>query len=256
MTIAVAARDETCLDLDADGIPYRELNHRIRRAVEQGIRRVRLRNINGQRYLATGLECSLEMDVYGVPGQDLCAFMKGPRVRVFNNAQDGVGNTMDSGKITIWGMAGDVIGYGMRGGRIHVLGDVGYRVGIHMKAYKEKLPAIIIGGRAGDFLGEYMAGGAIVVLGLDDDHSRPLVGNFLGTGMHGGVIYLRGLVEPHRLGEGLTTRPLAVEDRQFLSEIVASFASDFNLDLDTILTGSFSKVMPASSRPYSGMYAY
>ena len=36
-----------------------------------------------------------------------------------------------------------------------------------MKAYKGKIPVMIIGGTAGSFLGEYQAGGLIVVLGLE-----------------------------------------------------------------------------------------
>mgnify|MGYP002508363490 CR=1 FL=1 len=44
--------------------------------------------------------------------------------------------------------------------------NAGYRAGIHMKAYKDKVPVMVIGGTAGSFLGEYQAGGVIVVLGL------------------------------------------------------------------------------------------
>ena len=252
---AQALREES-LTLDARGVPYKDLNRLIRRAVEDGVRYVKLTGINGQRYLATGIEAPVEMDIFGVPGQDLGAFMRGPFIRVHNNAQDGVGNTMDSGKVVVHGMAGDVIGYGMRGGRIHVLGDVGYRVGIHMKAYRDKIPVIVVGGRAGDFLGEYMAGGAIIVLGLEEDGGRPLVGHFVGTGMHGGVIYLRGQVEPWRLGPGLCLCELTAADRQFLSAAVREFAADFGKDPEAITTGPFHKISPSSCRPYGGMYAY
>ena len=41
----------------------------------------------------------------------------GPR-----NAQDGVGNTMNAGRVVIHGDAGDVLGYGMRGGRVVLVG--------------------------------------------------------------------------------------------------------------------------------------
>ena len=78
----------------------------------------------------------------------------------------------------------------MRGGAIYVEKDVGYRAGIHMKAYKDKLPVLVIGGRAGSFLGEYQAGGIIIVLGIGYENNAP-VGYFCGTGMHGGKIYLR-----------------------------------------------------------------
>ena len=69
----------------------------------------------------------------------------------------------------------------MRGGEIFVNGNAGYRAGIHMKAYREKKPILVIGGRTGSFLGEYQAGGLIIVLGLNDD-GKNIVGNFPCTG--------------------------------------------------------------------------
>lgn len=58
---------------------------------------------------------------------------------------------MNSGKIYVHGSCGDATGYAMRGGRILIEGNSGYRTGIHMKAYKDKLPVIVIGGAAGSF---------------------------------------------------------------------------------------------------------
>lgn len=135
------------MEIDARGIYYKDLNKMIRDAVEKGERSFVLRNVNGQRYIADGIEKKIKIDIYGTPGQDMAAFMKGPEIRVNGNAQDGLGNTMDNGKIVVDGLAGDIVGYAMRGGRIYIKGDVGYRVGIHMKAYKEKIPLIIIGGK-------------------------------------------------------------------------------------------------------------
>ena len=60
-----------------------------------------------------------------------------------------------------------------------------------MKAYKEKIPVMIIGGHTGSFLGEYQAGGIIIVLGINTV-GKPIVGNFPCTGMHGGKMFLRG----------------------------------------------------------------
>lgn len=68
---------------------------------------------------------------------------------------------MNEGDIIIHGNVGDACGYGMRGGRIFIEGDCGYRGGIHMKAYQEHFPVVVIGGKAGSFLGEYQAGGLI-----------------------------------------------------------------------------------------------
>ena len=82
--------------------------------------------------------------------------MKGPLLTVYGNAQDGVGNTMDEGRIVIHGDAGDIVGHSMRGGKIFIRGDAGYRVGIHMKEYGEKKPTLVVGVTAQDFLGEYL----------------------------------------------------------------------------------------------------
>ena len=60
------------------------------------------------------------MVVNGVPGNDLATFMDGPTVIVNDNAQDGIGNTMNRGLVVVNGDAGDVLGYGMRGGRLYV----------------------------------------------------------------------------------------------------------------------------------------
>ncbi|HHW15250.1 MAG TPA: hypothetical protein GXX28_10010, partial [Firmicutes bacterium] len=143
-------------EIAAQSVEYRELNALVRAAVAAGERELVLTEVNGQRYLGVGLTEPVKLEIHGVAGNDLGAFMDGPTLEVWGNAQDGVGNTMSSGRVVIHGSAGDVLGYAMRGGRILVRGEVGYRVGIHMKSYQDQVPAIVIGGRAGDFLGEYM----------------------------------------------------------------------------------------------------
>jgi len=159
--------------INAKGIHYRALNEWIRKALAVDIREIVLEQVNGQRYIGDGLSGDVRITVNGTPGNDLGAFMDGPTIEVFGNAQDALGNTMNAGKILIHGHAGDIIGYAMRGGKIFIRGDVGYRVGIHMKAYKDLHPVIIVGGVAQDFLGEYMAGGSIILLGLDADPQKP-----------------------------------------------------------------------------------
>ena len=58
---------------------------------------------------------------------------------------------MNEGSIVVHGSCGDATGYAMRGGTIYVEGNAGYRAGIHMKAYKGKLPVLVIGGCAAAF---------------------------------------------------------------------------------------------------------
>lgn len=58
---------------------------------------------------------------------------------------------MNEGEIIVHGGIGDAAGYAMRGGRILIRDGAGYRAGIHMKAYKDKVPLMVIGGTAAAF---------------------------------------------------------------------------------------------------------
>lgn len=249
-------REGATARIDAHGVYYKTLNEQIREQVAVGVTTVILDNVNGQRYIGAGISADdLTIVVNGVPGNDLATFMDGPTVVVTDNAQDGVGNTMNRGLVAVEGDAGDVLGYGMRGGRIYIRGDVGYRVGIHMKAYEEQHPVLVIGGRARDFFGEYMAGGEMLLLGLDvaDGH---VVGSYVGTGMHGGVIYIRGQVAAHQLGKEVgVTQPTAAEAAR-IEELVTDFCRVHRLDPQPALVGPFVKISPFTHRPYGKMYAY
>ncbi len=244
------------LCINAQGVGYRQLNEQVREALRQGTTHFEIDNVCGQRYIAAAAAGeNIFFHICGVPGQDLGAFLAGPRIRVEGNVQDGVGNTMDSGTIVVNGLAGDVLGYAMRGGQIFVKGDVGYRVGIHMKAYEAKCPVIVIGGKAGDFLGEYMAGGTLILLGMySDKPDAPVAGRNVGTGMHGGVIYIRAEVEPYQLGPGLIAEPLDENDLAFLAKHLDDFAKEFDLDAEEIRAGRFCKIKPFSHRPYGNLY--
>lgn len=243
------------LRIDASGLHYRDLNRQIREAVRGGVGRIELLNVYGQRYIGTNVEGGVEIEITGTPGNDLAAFMNGPRIVVYGNVQDGCGNTMNEGEVVVRGHAGDIIGYSMRGGRIYIREGVGYRAGIHMKEYKEKKPLLVIGGSAQDFLGEYMAGGAILLLGLglEGEHPRHKT-RFMGTGMHGGVIYVRGEME--EVSPEVKHHTLTESDRNFVGGVVEDFAKHFDLEPNKILEGEFSKLTPLSSRPYGNIYAY
>jgi len=242
--------------IDASGIFYRELNAKLRGVVSDGARRIELRNVYGQRYIGTGLNKAVEIEVFGTPGNDLGAFMDGSTIIVHGNAQDGCGNTMNGGEIIVHGHAGDIIGLSARGGKIFVRDDVGYRAGIHMKEYRDKKPVVVIGGTAKDFLGEYMAGGILILLGLNLKEGERHKANFIGTGMHGGVIYLRGSVDDFQLGKEVGIAQLEEKDCQILWEFVGEFAAYFGYDAGEILKNNFIKLFPRWLRPYGRLYAY
>ena len=195
--LPILQKEDNVLKINAEGLYYRDLNCLLRQAICTPVERIEIHNVCGQRYIGTDLDTNIQIDVYGTPGNDLGAFMNGPKLVIHGNAQDGCGNTMNEGQIIINGHAGDVTGNAMRGGKIFVRDYVGYRVGIHMKEYQRKIPQIVIGHTAGDFLAEYMAGGIMVILGLNLKEGEKCKARFVGTGMHGGVIYERGeILEP------------------------------------------------------------
>jgi len=242
------------LKINAGPLYYRDLNALLRQAIRTDAERIEVYDVYGQRYLGTDLETNIQIDVYGTPGNDLGAFMNGPKLIVHGNAQDGSGNTMNEGQIVIHGHAGDVTGNSMRGGKIFVRDYVGYRVGIHMKEYQRKIPQIVIGETAGDFLAEYMAGGVMVILGLNLKEGEKCKARFVGTGMHGGVIYERGeILEPVN---GTKTRDVGKRDLKTIEALVNEYCSHFGADPQQIMARKFKKILPISKRPYQKLYSH
>ena len=141
------------MKINAENLSFRELNEKIRNSKS---RKIEIENMLGQRY--TGSGCTgKDIEIHGIPGNALGAYLTGSDITVYGNAQDAVGDAMNDGTITVHGNVGDAAGYGMRDGKILVKGSAGYRAGIHMKEYMEKKPLMVIGGKAGDFLAEYQA---------------------------------------------------------------------------------------------------
>lgn len=234
--------------IDASLYDYQELNRRIREA-SGGCEIV---HCLGQRFIAAGLE-GKHVSITGTPGNALGAYLNGAAITVHGNAQDAVGDTMNDGAIVIHGNIGDAAGYAMRGGKILVKGNAGYRAGIHMKEYKEKRPAIVIGGKCGSFLGEYQAGGIIIVLGLTGGNQE-IVSNFPCTGMHGGTMYLRSDCKNIRFPQGVTTVPASQEDLAEIDDLISEFCGAFGYEKQRILAAPFTKIVPDSQNPYQQMY--
>ncbi len=253
--------------IDASDMRYCDLNKNIKNIIAGNagnIASLTIKNVLGQRYIGDGISGNTRIIINGTPGNDLAAFMDGPTIEVFGNGQDGIGNTMNAGKIIIHGDCGDIAGYSMRGGEIYIKGNVGWRSGIHMKSYLEKFPVIVIGGRTGNFLGEYMAGGIIIVLGLNnfnyggDDYVSP-VGDYTGTGMHGGAIFIRGDIEEFKLGREVQKMPVEEKDKIILQRYTEEYCWNFEMDSSSFIENDFKnfiKLAPYSHRPYGKLYAY
>ena len=233
------------LSLSAKNVGFAELNRKIR---ENG-KKAQIKDLCGQRFIAAGMS-DKEITLFGTPGNALCSYLNGADVTVFGNAQDAVGDTMNDGKIVIHGNVGDAAGYAMRGGKIFVEGNAGYRGGIHMKAYKEKVPVLVIGGSAGSFLGEYQAGGVIIALGLKGD--SPIVGNFPCTGMHGGKMLLRSDCKDVIFPKNVHVKK--IEDLGEFKGYIEEFCKLFSVDINEVLSSTFTLIEPDSNNPYKQMY--
>ncbi len=232
--------------IDARGADHRALNACIRQSGPD----VEIVGALGQRYIGDAMERGT-LTVRGTAGNALGAYLNGGRIVIYGNAQDAAGDTMNDGEIIVHGSVGDTVGYSMRGGCIYVRDSAGYRAGVHMKAYGEKSPVLVIGGSCGSFLGEYQAGGVIVVLGLD----RPdeVLGYFCGTGMHGGAIYVRGNIRRERLPRQVRVCEANREDLSRIEPYLQKYVTLFERTIPDDGT-PFWLLTPNSNDPYRQLY--
>ena len=237
------------IKINAEGLHYKDLNHLVSSANDK---EVVIENALGHRYIGTGA-MDKDIEIHGIPGNALGAYLNNCRISVFANAQDATGDTMNSGEIIIHGNCGDAAGYGMRDGKILIKGNAGYRAGIHMKEYQKHIPMLVIGGKVGDFLGEYQAGGRIIVLGIGFEGSCP-VGSFCGTGMHGGAMYIRSEHAPAGLPVQVKCEDATAEDMEEIRADVEEFAANFGYNAGEILSSHFFKLVPNTASPYKQLY--
>lgn len=235
-------------DINAQGLSFSEINELIRKAGKSCV----IDGCCGERFIAAGMS-DKQITINGVPGNALGAYLNGAEITVHANAQDAVGDTMNAGTIVVHGNIGDAAGYAMRGGSIYVKGNAGYRAGIHMKAYEDKVPVLVIGGVTGSFLGEYQAGGVIVVLGLEAEGKR-IVGNFPCTGMHCGKLFLRGNCKGIQFPPQVSAGLVSEEDRKELKKYVLTYCKLFGYDVKKIMDSEFTVVTPDSRNPFKQMY--
>ena len=234
--------------IDAGSLDFRALNEAIRAADDV----CHITGCLGQRFIAAGMS-GKKIEIDGIPGNALGAYLGTSAITVHGSAQDAVGDTMNDGTIVVECTIGEAAGYAMRGGAIYIRDNAGYRAGIHMKEYKDKKPVIVIGGRAGSFLGEYQAGGVIVVLGLHTD-TRPIVGNFPATGMHGGKMILRGTVDGIVFPPQVNLRTATKADKAEFAPYIRAYSAYFGTDTDALLADTYTVVTPDSRNPYRQMY--
>jgi glutamate synthase domain-containing protein 3 len=241
--------------IDAQGLHYTPLNQKIRATIAAGAKEIVIDNVLWQRFIGDGIRGEgVTLTLNGVPGGDLAMFMSGPTIIVHGNADHAPGNTMDRGNIIIHGSAGDAVAHSMRGGKVYVRDNIGYRGGIHMKQYREKRPILVVGGAARAFLGEYMAGGLLIVLGLTG--VPPVAERGCGSGIHGGEIFVRGVVDTKNLGVGAQQMPATQDQKTRIQPVIEDFARTFGIDPAPLLASEYSRISPASARPFANKYTW
>ena len=236
--------------IDAHGLGYRELNEELRRAEGE----IEIDGCMGQRFIASGMS-GKKIKINGIPGNALGAYLDGSEIEVMGNVQDAVGDTMNFGTIAVHGSAGDAVGYAMRGGEIYVRDNAGYRAGIHMKAYADRFPVIVIGGKCGSFLGEYQAGGLILVLGIGQNGAYP-VNNFCGTGMHGGKIVLRCDKAPTGLPPQVLVNEATEADMTHIAPYIKEYARHFGANAADLLEQKYFVLTPNPAAGYKQLYTF
>lgn len=235
--------------INAMDLHFSKLNSMIKECSESEIV---LDNVVGHRYIGGGTT-GKNILINGIPGNALGSYLDGSYIRVKGNAQDATGDTMNCGTIVIEGSSGDATGYAMRGGKIFIKGDAGYRAGIHMKAYKELKPILIIGEKAGDFLGEYQAGGIIAVLG-NNCEGIP-VGNYCGTGMHGGMIFIKSEKMPEDLPAQIICNKATKEDFENVKPHIEEYCKELSIE-NNYEAEQFFVLIPNTKNPYKQLYTH
>ena len=188
-------------EIDAGPITPTEVNLQIRKAMEQGIGSITLRNPGAQHSLAVGILNRLELTVAGSLGYFGLGLIDGPNVRVEGRVGWSCAENMMSGTVLVEKNAGSTFGAAIRGGDLVCRGSVGSRTGVDMKG-----GTIIVGGDTGAFSGFMMQRGRMIVCGN--------AGKNLGDSMYDGSIFVGG--EIRSLGVDAVPAEMTEEDRAWL----------------------------------------
>ena len=230
------------------------LTRLLRKLDANGIEKIEIRNVYGQRYIGTDLDDHIKIDIYGTPGNDLGSFMKGTNITVHGNVQDACGNTMDHGKIVVHGRAGD-LGWAFDAGRknLHPRRRWIPRWNPHERIPRQKthnsnwrnsprFPRRIHGRRSAGGVGPKHEGkGSQCQVSWELECMAEQC-----TFVEKSAIWEKKLVVVE----------LTEDDYKMLGSLVDEFCGYYGLDAEKILESKFNKLIPVSSRPYGNLYAY
>ncbi len=156
----------------------KDINDAIRRQSKRS-KTVKITGLNGQNYVAVGLNIEKQLSFEGSAGDFFGALNDGAILNIKGKVRRFLGDTMLKGGIILQGNAAHGVGCAMKGGIIVIRGDVSGDVGQSMSggtiiisgnadAYSAAFMyngEVIVGGNIGRETGDYMVGGAIFVGG-------------------------------------------------------------------------------------------
>ena len=228
----------TALEIDALNLEIKDVNTKVREAVEKG-QKVIIKNAKHLHGLFAGLTKG-EVEVEGDVG-DYTAMLIGMR----EQKEKG----LPGPKIVINGNAGNYLADGAWAGEVIVKGDVGYGAAIY--AYGG---TIVIHGNAGDALGQLLKGATVIVKGnVGSNIGLFMVGGTIivvgdagekvGDWMIRGEIFIGGSYKS--LGNNAKEEPLTTEDKEKLKTLLSKYGIEADVE-------KFKKIVPISVRPFYG----
>jgi hypothetical protein len=152
--------------------PRYSLTSLLSKAYQKGWRDFILYRVGGQRLISTAVMGAdntddVTIDVYGIPGEYLGAFMQGGTIRVHGNSQNFTAMCMHHGTLQVFGNAGKVCGYASKGGKVFILGNINDRAWTNSvnDSRGQNLQVHILGS-ASKYAGESLMGGDFFFGGL------------------------------------------------------------------------------------------
>lgn len=219
---AVAELREEAVQIDAQGLEFREVNRQIKQALADGVRDITVLNPGAKHNLGVGILQPCRLTFEGSCGYFAVGLIDGPTVRIKGRVGWALAENMMDGEVVVEGSAGSCAGAAVRGGTLVVKSNVGARTGISQKGGD-----IVVGGDAGFITGFMMQKGRIVVCGD--------VGRATGDSMYDGEIFVGGKIAS--LGTDAVFAEVDEVDRLWLDETFARYGLEQPPEWRKIVSG-------------------
>ncbi len=198
--------------LDITGLTSREVNRRLREALQQD-REIVVEKPHSVHNFATALRGQGTITVEGSTGFYTGGFLQGPTMIIKGNTGWYTGDNMSAGEIIVERNTGSNCAPSVVGGTIVVRGHTGSRAGLGLKG-----GTLIVCGNAGMWSGKMTLGGRIIILGS--------VGKGIGESMYGGVVHVLDADVEAKLGGNVTVTPVSDTEKREVETLFKKYGID------------------------------